>query len=392
MEQLSLFEKNVLLATDDEGQTSKIYGHFAKSVGLTDEDLDMKVIAGTCGPTSFWKRKIRFIQQTLKRKGLVERGKNVGDWNVTEKGKSHLTKAPQNSLRAYFVTKHGIAFHGDAGELPGLFDGEVELIVTSPPYLLTKEREYGNIGKDESSYVSNILKFAEGWMKMLTPTGSIVINIGDSYKPNAGHQSLHKERLLIALEDKLGLHLVQSFSYWSYCRMPTGHYVTKERKHCVNATEAFYWLSPDPKASKASNKKVLVEYSEKQKKMINSAIKRKPAVATRPSGQTIHEETFYKDMGGSIPHNVLIAAPEGSNSEYSRRCRAHNLPRHPAMFPVDLPKFFINYLTDRDDLVVDSFFGSGTTGLAAEQLGRYWVGSEMIEEYLMGARHRFEVL
>jgi DNA modification methylase len=65
-------------------------------------------------------------------------------------------------------------------------------------------------------------------------------------------------------------------------------------------------------------------------------------------------------------------------------------PPHPARFPVQLPDFFIKFLTEEGDLVLDPFAGSCTTGEAAERLSRRWLGFEPVPEYLDGARFRFE--
>ena len=86
MHQLSLFEQSVLNATDVTKSTSGTYSYFANSVGLSDKDMSEKVMAGKAGLVKKWHRKIRFIQQTLKHKGLIKNGKFLGQWEVTEKG------------------------------------------------------------------------------------------------------------------------------------------------------------------------------------------------------------------------------------------------------------------------------------------------------------------
>jgi len=63
---------------------------------------------------------------------------------------------------------------------------------------------------------------------------------------------------------------------------------------------------------------------------------------------------------------------------------------HPARFPVQLPEFFIKFLTGPGDLVLDPFAGSCTTGEAAERQGRRWICVEPVQTYLDGARFRFE--
>ena len=62
---------------------------------------------------------------------------------------------------------------------------------------------------------------------------------------------------------------------------------------------------------------------------------------------------------------------------------------HPARFPRALPSFFIKFLTDPEDIVVDIFSGSNTTGQAAELLGRRWLSMELNREYASLSALRF---
>jgi len=55
---------------------------------------------------------------------------------------------------------------------------------------------------------------------------------------------------------------------------------------------------------------------------------------------------------------------------------------HPAPFPVELPKRFINLYSFKDDLVLDPFIGSGTTAVASKILQRNYVGYEINKDYI----------
>ena len=78
-----------------------------------------------------------------------------------------------------------------------------------------------------------------------------------------------------------------------------------------------------------------------------------------------------------------------SNSHYQRTCKALGKKRHPARFPADLPAFFIKFLTQPGDLVVDIFSGSNTTGYVAEELRRRWLSVEINRAYAALSAIRF---
>ena len=70
-------------------------------------------------------------------------------------------------------------------------------------------------------------------------------------------------------------------------------------------------------------------------------------------------------------------------------CKIVDIQPHPARFPRGIPSFFIKFLTDKNDLILDPFAGSNVTGQVAEQLNRTWVAIELVEEYLQGSKLRF---
>jgi site-specific DNA-methyltransferase (cytosine-N4-specific) len=108
----------------------------------------------------------------------------------------------------------------------------------------------------------------------------------------------------------------------------------------------------------------------------------------RPSGHDISKR-FSEDKGGAIPPNLLEIPNTESNSQYLRYCKVVGTQGHPARFPQKLPEFFIQFLTDTGDTVLDIFAGSNTTGAAAEGLGRRWIAFELEREYLAASAFRF---
>ena len=63
---------------------------------------------------------------------------------------------------------------------------------------------------------------------------------------------------------------------------------------------------------------------------------------------------------------------------------------HPARFSYKLPEFFVKFLTDENDVVIDPFAGSCITGKVCDDLKRKWICIEKEEQYLYGAVGRFD--
>ena len=108
----------------------------------------------------------------------------------------------------------------------------------------------------------------------------------------------------------------------------------------------------------------------------------------RPSGHDI-SQGFGKPLWGAIPPNLLQIANTDSNSGYLNACRTLGTKSHPSRFPVKLPEFFIRFLTEPGDLVVDIFSRSNATGQSAESEGRFWVSFDTEIEYVATSAFRF---
>ncbi len=108
----------------------------------------------------------------------------------------------------------------------------------------------------------------------------------------------------------------------------------------------------------------------------------------RPSGHDIGKG-FVKDNSGAIPPNLLSFPNTESNGRYLSCCKIVGVRGHSARFPGKLPKFFIRFLTDPGDMVLDIFAGSNTTGEIAELEGRRWLAFEERADYVAASAFRF---
>jgi site-specific DNA-methyltransferase (cytosine-N4-specific) len=282
-----------------------------------------------------------------------------------------------------YQTELGQAFCADSLEfLQTLPAASIDLVVTSPPYALHFKKEYGNV--NQSEYVEWFIPFAEQIKRVLKQDGSFVLNVGGAWTPGAPLRSLYHYRLLIALCDRTGFNLCQEFFWYNPAKMPApAEWVNVRRVRVKDSVEYIFWLSATPHP-KADNSKVLLEYSADMKRLIRRGIKK----TIRPSGHNI-KDTFANDRGGSIPPNLISCGNNESNSYYIKESKRRGHKIHPARFPAALPTFFINFLTERGDKVLDPFAGSNTTGQVAESMGRRWIAVEQNRQYAEDSALRF---
>jgi DNA modification methylase len=301
----------------------------------------------------------------------------------TMEGNNEVTALMDSA--AHYETSHGAAYQGDSRDLlEELPASSIDLCVTSPPFGLRKKKEYGN--KDPDDYNEWFIEFAEKVERVLTDDGSFVVDIGGGWEKGKPVRSLYHFKLLIMLADEDGpFNLAQDFYWYNPAKLPTpAQWVTIERIRAKDAVNHVWWLSKGERP-KADNKRVLKEYSDSQKQLMENGYKDK----LRPSGHDISDKFDDPKENGSIPPNLLEFANTASNTHYLKACREMDVDSHPARFPAQLPEFFIKFLTDPDDVVLDIFSGSNMTGRVAQDLERNWLSFEYQEKYLETSKFRF---
>lgn len=257
--------------------------------------------------------------------------------------------------------------------------------MTSPPFALQRKKEYGN--KDQHEYIDWLAEFAAIIHKKLAPDGSFVLDLGGAYQKGAPSRSLYNFRIPIRFCDDLGFLLAEDFYWFNPAKLPSPiEWVNKRKIRTKDSVNTVWWFSKT-EWPKADVTKVLAPYSDRMKKLLQDP-EGFYTPKKRPSGHDI-AAGFGKDNGGAIPSNLLQIPNTDSNGSYLRGCKAVGAKGHPARFPAKLPEFFIKFLTEPGDLVIDIFAGSNTTGCAAESLGRRWKGYELSREYLAASAFRF---
>lgn len=293
------------------------------------------------------------------------------------------------------------------------YKGKVQLAFTSPPFPLNTKKSYGNLQGED--YIRWFAKFAPLLRDMVTEDGSIVIEIGNAWMPGQPTMSTHVLEAFLRFLKKGDLHLCQEFIWYNPARLPSPiEWVNKERSRVKDAFTRIWWMSPTPRP-KADNRKVLREYSPSMKRLIETG---KYNAGARPSEHHIGAESFKANNNGAIPPNVGgadalppldgVITPKGfaeyleettnllkasntlSSDGYRRFCLEQGAPVHPARMPSTLVEFFVRFLTDEGDTVLDPFAGSNTTGAVAQDLRRRWLSIEADWTYAAHSIGRFD--
>lgn len=305
-----------------------------------------------------------------------------------------------------YSTEYGEYYIGKSEELIKELDlkGKVQLILTSPPFPLNNKKRYGNLSGEE--YLNWFRKLAPIFAEMLTPTGSIVIEMGNAWEPNRPVQSLLTLNALLDFVNNpsANLRLCQEFICHNPARLPSpAQWVTINRIRAIDSFTHIWWMS-NSDYPKADNKRILRPYSKSMKKLLETKTFN---AGKRPSEHVISEKGFLVDHKGSISHNVLelesvddsdLRLPYSmlkisntkSNDSFTKACKTKGITPHPARMPIELASFFIEFLTDENDIVFDPFGGSNTTGFCAEKLKRKWVSVESDLDYGEQSKLRFE--
>ncbi len=285
-----------------------------------------------------------------------------------------------------YRTECGQAYVGNSldllAEVP---DDSIDLVMTSPPFALRRQKDYGNVA--ETKYVHWIKPFGQEIFRVLKKTGSLVLDLGGAYRSGVPSRSLYNFRVLLTFCDEIGFHLAEDFYWFNPAKLPSPiEWVNIRKMRAKDAVNTVWWFSKGA-FPKADVRRVLTPYSDRMKKLIATP-NTFYSPRKRPSGHEI-SVGFATDNGGAIPSNLLSIPNTESNSSYIRLCRKFGHRCHPARFPAELPAFFIKMLTDRGDTVLDIFGGSNTTGFVAEALERRWLTFELNREYLASSIFRF---
>ena len=275
-------------------------------------------------------------------------------------------------LRNLFTPEANVAgsiLEGDClDHLKEFDDGFFDLIVTSPPYADSRRKTYG--GSHPDDYVEWFLPRSAEFLRVLKPTGTFILNIKE--RVMNGERHTYVIELILGMKKQGWLWTEEFIWHKKNCypgKWPNRFRDAWERCLQFNKQKKFHMyqeevMIPVGSWSEARLRNLSKTDRRRDESKVQSGFGKKIA-------NWVGREKVY-------PPNVLHLATECGNKNHS------------AVFPVDLPQWFIKLFTKEGEWILDPFAGSGTTGVAALQTSRKFVIIDTNQEYCRMAKERIE--
>ena len=282
--------------------------------------------------------------------------------------------------------------------LTNIPNNSVDMCVTSPPYYNLRDyKNSGQIGAENTvqDFVENLCKVFDEIKRILKPTGSCWVNIGDTYDKKRLLQV--PSRFEIAMCDR-GWHLRNEI-IWS---KPNPQPISSKDRFWGNH-EKFFWFVKDVKKYYFNRDAILVPQAEISIRRMfskNNMDKRKDFNASSKEGFAISSNSQDK-------HYARMREEMGIDKEFnyeelikSGKCPTRpefdtwNVPSvtykgaHFAVYPPELIEKPVLSCCPEQGIVIDPFMGSGTTGEVAKLNNRRYIGLELNPEYAILANER----
>lgn len=252
-------------------------------------------------------------------------------------------------------------------------DKSINLIITSPPYADKRKNSYKGVQSDK--YVEWFLPISEQLKRVLKDNGSFILNIKEH--PSNGERETYVLELILEMK-KQGWLWIEEYCWYKKNSFP-GKWPNRFRdswERCLHFTK-----KKDFKMYQDAVKVPIGDWSTKRFKSMseNDFVRH----ISKNNSHLARNVSNWLNKKKVFPHNVLVFEEEhrlylGNVVEIAADVSSKN---HSAIFPLELPTWFIRLFTKENDIVLDPFLGSGTSAVAATLNNRKYIGIELKNEY-----------
>ncbi len=249
--------------------------------------------------------------------------------------------------------------------------GSLDLIFADPPYNIGYKYDQYEDTRDDHEYVQWTRDWIDACTRLLKPTGSFYILIGDEY---AGETRMHLKKLERERSLVLRNWIIWHYTFGQNCR----------RKFNRSHAHLFYCVGP-------------AAFDDNESFTFN-----RDAIAVPSARQMVYQD-LRANPTGKLPDDTWYLRPQetdgncfrdGEDTWYlSRLCGTFKERQgwHPCQLPESLLERIVKVSSNENDIVFDPFTGSGTTLAVAARLNRRWLGCELSAEYAAKAKQRAEL-
>jgi site-specific DNA-methyltransferase (adenine-specific) len=262
----------------------------------------------------------------------------------------------------------------------------INLVITSPPYADKRKRFYDSVHPKD--YVEWFLPISDELQRVLKKRGSFILNIKEH--PRDGERDTYVIELILALK-KRGWYWIEEYCWYKKNSFP-GKWSNRFRdswERCLHFT-----LEKDFDMYQDAVKVPIGDWAEKRFKSMTEKDFVRHVSGT--NGSLSRNVSNWLDRKKVFPHNVLVFDEEHYlTADEQQLDSVPNLiefatvcynKKHSAAFPIELPSWFILLFTQKGDVVLDPFLGSGTTAVAASLLERKYIGIEKNADFVVDAK------
>jgi site-specific DNA-methyltransferase (adenine-specific) len=312
--------------------------------------------------------------------------------------------------KVFYQDDKGFLINGDTRESLSLIEPKtVQMIMTSPPYwaLRNYKDSNGQLGQEElfSQYIIHLADYMDATKDILKDNGTLWVNLGDTYygsnKGSGGksefqdsvrgsHYKYNKGVRGAQINDSKKFRRYE-LSRKSLCMIPARFAIEMQSRGWVLRNQII-WHKPNAVPNPVKDRflvdyEIIYMFSKSPKYFFNTQYDPYKGKMNRWGGEELKADgksTWDEGTGqSSYRRRNMRPNPNGrtKRTTWSINTESKKGLSHFATYPESLVVTPILAGSGEGDIILDPFFGAGTTAVVAERLGRRWIGIELVEDY-----------